>query len=387
MGVTVVSYTHFGYHKDLKSTPTYWSVQRLAQSGLLTRLVVLDVADTYDIDPDLFEVPVPGGKFLPRVFYVGERVLPGKILDARGATIDLFDRMTARTIGDSGTVHAFPSLKRTINAAADSESTLVIYAPTAHPDYVNQVIQEECNRHFPNAKPDRIYQDPAVFDRADYIFTLSAPATRTFVDAGFGRESVYKVGPLGVDTDRYEPGFEAERFTVLSVGNMKALKGTIYLLEAWDRLELTDARLVLCGIMSDTVREVLESRIAAMETVNHVGYVEDPAPYYRDASVFVHPSLTEGFGKVVAEAMASGLPVVITENGPTDYVDDAGFVVPIRDPEALADRIEYLHEHPRERRTIGRRARKIAESNTWRTFSERIKQAHETVLEREDRNV
>ena len=47
--------------------------------------------------------------------------------------------------------------------------------------------------------------------------------------------------------------------------------------------------------------------------------------------------------------MASSIPVVITENGPREFVDDAGFVVPIRDPDAIAEKIQYLRNWARER--------------------------------------
>lgn len=81
--------------------------------------------------------------------------------------------------------------------------------------------------------------------------------------------------------------------------------------------------------------------------------------------------------------MASSLPVVITEHGPREYVDDAGFVVPIRDPDAIANRLRYLYDHPDEARQMGKRGREIVEANTWDDFSQRVKRAHEDILSQE----
>jgi len=69
---------------------------------------------------------------------------------------------------------------------------------------------------------------------------------------------------------------------------------------------------------------------------------------YQEADIFVLPSVDDGFGMVVAEAMAAGLPVIVTENvGAADHIEDGveGFVVPIRNPEALAAKIKFFYDN------------------------------------------
>jgi glycosyltransferase involved in cell wall biosynthesis len=91
--------------------------------------------------------------------------------------------------------------------------------------------------------------------------------------------------------------------------------------------------------------------------------------------VFVLPSLVEGRALVQQEAMASGLPVVVTRNaGGEDLVEDgrAGFLIPIRDPQAIAERLELLY-HDRERlAAMSEAARRKAKSLTWESYRERV---------------
>src|SRR5690606_29766449 len=96
---------------------------------------------------------------------------------------------------------------------------------------------------------------------------------------------------------------------------------------------------------------------------------------YRGADVFVFPSLLEGMGLVVLEAMACGLPIITTPNGPSDIVRDGidGFVVPVRDPDAIAERLEYLYKHPDQRQEMGHNAQIRAREFTWKAYRERIR--------------
>src|SRR5439155_16806403 len=93
-----------------------------------------------------------------------------------------------------------------------------------------------------------------------------------------------------------------------------------------------------------------------LESVRELGYAE----VYGKSSVLVHPSVSEGFGYVVAEAMASGIPVIVTRNtGSAELVVDGknGYVVPARDPGAIRDRLAHLASHPAVTREMGRAAR------------------------------
>lgn len=379
--VSILSFAHLGYPKDLKSTPTYWSAKSLADERLLHRLYVLDVQDTMGIDQSLISTPVPGRKFIPRVYYILEDYLP---VSGRSASLDLLDVTARRRIGVEKTLHSLPHFYRSLKRARTKGVTTAVYAPSTHPDTVAELWNAEKAVYGVEESYETSSRVRRGYEHADYVLYLSEFARESFERAGFDSNRLLKVGPLGAELSRYQPEHKHnEEFVVLSVANMQLLKGTKYLLDAWEQLDIPNAKLVLCGSMTDPVERTLEPRIGEMNDVEHAGYVSNPEEYYAKASAFVQPSLSEGFGKVIAEAMAAEVPVIITEHCPREYVDDAGFVVPIRDPDAIATKLRYLYDHPDEARTMGERGREIVESNTWQDFSDRVKHAHETILERE----
>jgi glycosyltransferase involved in cell wall biosynthesis len=381
--VSVVSFSHLGYDSDQISEVTYQTVRKLAENGLLHTLSVLDIEPTVDLDEHMVETPIPGGKTLPRMFYLFDRLSPVDLFDARQSISALFDRLVARGIGDERIVHVFPEFQHTAQRAEREQLTTVVYARGCHPEETLRLYEEEQTRFDTNIEIPHNWFNRyrRTYDHADYVFYLCDYVKETFLERGFPEERLFKVGPLTVDPDIYYPTpDDTDEFVVLAVSDMTPLKGTQYLLDAWEMLDIDNARLVLCGGMSDDVRAELGERIDRNASIDHLGHVDDIAEQYRQASVFVHPSLTEGFGKVYAEAMASELPVVATEAGPTEFIDDAGVIVPIRNAEAIAEKVRYLHDNPDEARRMGERGRAIVRANSWDGFSERVLDGHRFIL-------
>jgi glycosyltransferase involved in cell wall biosynthesis len=113
---------------------------------------------------------------------------------------------------------------------------------------------------------------------------------------------------------------------------------------------------------------------------------EELPELYNRASVVVFPSLNDGFGLVILEAMACRVPVIATENtGGPDVIRDGvdGFIIPIRDVEALKERLLWLYEHRDACREMGVNARKRVEENfTVRHYGERLMANIEAVIRR-----
>jgi starch synthase len=196
----------------------------------------------------------------------------------------------------------------------------------------------------------RIY---AEYRRADLIRVMSHHAKRTFEERGVdGRRIVVATPPIDLG-EFPQAKFESGKFRVCFVGLLQPWKGFHYLVEAFQRLALRDAELTLWGgAGARPITKYLEEKLAACPDVRvvpaevrRVGYGE----VYGSSSVLVHPSLTDGFGYVVAEAMASGIPAP-------------------RDVDAIADRLRHLAERPALVREMGAAARESAASLTVDRF-------------------
>lgn len=129
---------------------------------------------------------------------------------------------------------------------------------------------------------------------------------------------------------------------VLGVGRLEPQKDFFTLLQAFTLVRRQqDARLMILGAGSQ--REQLESLIRELDLTDHVslpGYVNNPYAYMANASVFALSSAWEGFGNVIAEALAVGTPVVSTDckSGPAEILADGkyGELVPVKDAQALS---------------------------------------------------
>jgi glycosyltransferase involved in cell wall biosynthesis len=205
------------------------------------------------------------------------------------------------------------------------------------------------------------------YNQADLINVLSSYAKQTLVDGGIPAAKIL-VTPLGVDTDFFKPAPAAASssrpFRVLCVGRVELIKGVQYLLEAFARLDLPDAELRLVGQVNDDARQLLQRYPRSVVVCGHLSPDALPA-CYQEADLLVFPSISDGFGLAILEAMACGLPVVATSHsGGPDVIREGkdGFIVPIRDTDALADRISWCYQRTEERLAMGLSARSRVEA-------------------------
>ncbi len=168
-----------------------------------------------------------------------------------------------------------------------------------------------------------------------------------------------------------------EDFCITHVGVNAADRGQFYLVNAWHKLRQTplfSGRLAMIGRGTGMW---VPFGIFTSEHVGNIGKV------YNDCSVYVQPSVTEGFGIPVLEAMAYSRPVIVTEGaGSHELVDDGkdGFVVPIRDPDTIKEKIEYFHDNPDEVSRMGKNARAKAENYSWKIIEEKYEKLIKSVL-------
>jgi len=210
-----------------------------------------------------------------------------------------------------------------------------------------------------------------------------ALADRILVGSGFVRDSFIEMGydaarvavvPYGVDTARFVPRDTPRTdrtFRALFVGQIGQRKGISYLLKGYEQFRRADTELHIVGSYVSG-HEVYRRFMPLYRHTPHVPHYELPALFH-EADVFVFPSLIEGMPLVILEAMACGVPVITTRQGPADIVRDGidGFFVPIRDAEAITMRLEQLYRDPLLRHQMGRDARERALQFTWDRYARR----------------
>ena len=125
------------------------------------------------------------------------------------------------------------------------------------------------------------------------------------------------------------------------------LRGRTSLLDAFRRLPVRDAELRLIGgWASRPVRQVVEAAMAADPRITVAP--GDPVPALHRADAYVHPTYEDGYAYSPAEALACGVPVVVTEEtGMKEYVREGenGYVVPVGAADALIERLMALRQH------------------------------------------
>ncbi len=158
-------------------------------------------------------------------------------------------------------------------------------------------------------------------------------------------------------------------------------KGVHYLLEAWSRLRLPNAELVFIGAVEDGIRPLLARYGNQVILRGHVPH-EKLQEEYAQASVFVLPSLQEGSALVTYEAMACGLPLLVSTNTGSVAIDkEHGFIIPIRDPDSIAEKLTWMHAHPDESRAMGQRAAEYIQDFTWDRYARGVISVYESLLQ------
>jgi glycosyltransferase involved in cell wall biosynthesis len=207
----------------------------------------------------------------------------------------------------------------------------------------------------------------AELELANVISVASRHTRRSLEDAHVNVPVI--VTPYGFPVFDFVPKERAQHgpFTVLSVGIQGLGKGTHYLLQAWKKAGLRDARLRLVGPMRLS-QSFLQDYAGLFE---HVGYMPKPklGDEYRAADLLAFPTLGDGFGLVIQEAMCCGTPVVTTptSGGPECITDgENGWLVPPGDVDALVERLRSAANDRDQLFATGKRARARAEQWTWR---------------------
>jgi len=296
-----------------------------------------------------------------------------------------FDQKVARDwAGKAPFLYGFEfASAETFRAQKRSGGHTILNQLIAHHQTLLGLMKEEMER-YPDAVTD---YDRHLFETADRVNRLkdeqielsdlivanSEFVKQSLVDAGVAEEKIAVVPGAAPLLSPSAPRMrKPDRVVFLSAGSQSIRKGTSYLLEAWRQMKThTGAELWLVG--KNTLPPRLLNNLPGTVIVESAVSQERLFDLYTKASVLVLPSLCEGFALVILEAMAHGLPVITTANsGCGDFVEDGvnGWIVPIRDAQALARRMESCLGNLNALSEMGEVSRRKARNWTWDKYCE-----------------
>ncbi|GAB3503503.1 hypothetical protein GCM10027341_32730 [Spirosoma knui] len=244
--------------------------------------------------------------------------------------------------------------------------------------FAAQSIRDEAEFQLPPHKLESLALEASL---STHCITASQFTKATLVENGVPASCI-QVVPYGVDTGRFPtrvrpPGSDV--FRIIFVGRLNQRKGLADLLEAVRLLRHKPLEVVLCGrgyVDHAILRKYRELPIRLLLNLSAGELLRE----LHQSHVFVLPSLAEGFGHVILEAMAAGLPVITTANtGAPDILQHHrhGAIVPIRDPDRICEQLEAAIRRPDDWFQMGQEAARKARQFSWSRFRTAITEAYQ----------
>lgn len=288
------------------------------------------------------------------------------------------DRHVASTLPESHVYCALSSVGlKAGQVAAARGSVYVCDRLSSHIVYQDRLLREAygvLDLPYPSIDQRIIDQECAEYEAAQAVLVPSSYARRSFVEMGIPEGKIHCI-PFGVNVEAYRRSAPRDdSFRILFVGWLSVRKGLHHLLQAVGRANLTKATLVLAGTALPETEAILKRYPVANVEITGALSQADVATQMSRASVFVLPSIEEGFGMVMAEALACGCPVIASSNtGAADFFTHGqeGLIFPSGDSDALAQALVQLHDDPQRLADMAdRAATRVRALGGWDTYGD-----------------
>ena len=311
-----------------------------------------------------------------------------------------FAGQAARHLEGSDLIHTWSSFSEpTLLWAQAHGIPTVLERSSAHILEQSRLLREEHGRlglDWAPTHPKIEQMEVREYSLATRIAVPSLFVERSFVERGYAQQKLYR-NPFGVDLRSFYPPQSppspptCAAFQVVYAGTLSVQKGIHDLVEGFRLAKLDGAQLTLLGGMTKEIKEILEKQSQpAVRLLGHRPQSELVSHYHR-AHCFVMASIQDGFGMVLAQALACGLPLICTTNtGGEDLLrleasqaDEmwhlngvielgAGFLIGVNRPDHIAYCLRLLASHPELWRRKRESALRLASKNlSWALYGER----------------
>ena len=220
------------------------------------------------------------------------------------------------------------------------------------------------------------------YDLADYILVISSKTKYSLLKAGISGNKLFSVtlgfNPKVFYKNPHRPIINNRRLQLIFVGNLSEAKGISFLLKIMKRLLPFPVSLTLIGSNAHPFRSKTN-----LPNISFAGILDQlsVANYLRNADVFVFPSYLDSWGMAVVEAMACGLPVIVSEEvGASECIDHkVGFILPLIEDQWINAMLILLY-NPNLTRQMGVQAAIKVSSFTWENYESDVIQRLEKVI-------
>lgn len=242
---------------------------------------------------------------------------------------------------------------KSISVAKAAKKVTILERGSSHILYQEKILKEEY------ALRGQLFQiDPRIVDMelkeyelADYISIPSGFVRDSFLEYGVSSSKLIQ-NPYGVSS-YFKPSLitsQNNKFRILYLGTLSIRKGLLYFFDALKLmpLDLDKYEVVFIGSIDDSIKPFLDETPSNWKFLGHINHYE-LSKHIEDCDVAVHPSLEEGLSTVILQLLASGIPVIATENtGAADIIKHkvSGYIIPPRSVEAIREALLELFYQP-----------------------------------------
>lgn len=253
---------------------------------------------------------------------------------------------------------------------------------SSHIVYQDEILREEYKKFGKAFSIDKrvIEKELLEYDLADYISVPSHFVRNSFIEKGVPEQKLI-MNPYGASTAFQQAisgsARDKQKFTIVYMGTLNIRKGLLYFFQALDKLEIPEANynVWFLGSIDPSIQPSIERYKKDNWTFfGHINHYE-LKDYLAKCHVGIQPSLEEGLSMVIPQMMASGITMIISPNsGGENIITDKvnGYVVPIRNPQAIKEKIEMLYaDRPLLAEISKKAADAIQQGFTWDDYGNR----------------
>jgi glycosyltransferase involved in cell wall biosynthesis len=304
--------------------------------------------------------------FIPMLFQLIRKVtkihLPSYL---KFVDLVIFDYLTSKIMRECDLVYGFAGNSYYCGLSAKNKGIpYLLDRACPHSDIQQKILKIESKKNnlkyvpLNNKLRNRLIQE---YNLSDKIVVPSAYTLNSFIKKGFKREKLF-LAPLEAKIHFIPPQTKNNNniFTIGIIGGDLLRKGYIYLFEAYNDLKLENSQLIILGnkkeiLKSIKIKKIYDSRDDIV-FLNHVNNINN---FYSKCHIFCLPSVDEGFGMVIPEAMANALPIITTTNVGSSFLvknNKNGFVIPPKDKDELKNKIEFFYKNKKAIELYGRKS-------------------------------